>query len=338
MSARSQSKVPHLAWPAVAILAMALGLVAPRRALAEEPETPQYRALLNEAVSEYDARRYEEARALFRRANDLSPNARTLRGVGMASFELREYVEALRALEGALADTRRPLTPTQHQQVEGLLERTRSFVGHFTLHLVPKQTTLHVDGAPAELESDGTLLLSFGRHAVTAEAAGSLMESRELNVIGGEREDLTFHLRPVAATLEPPAGAVAVHINPPLPSPGGPADKGTEPAHSATGWLVGAGVLAAGAAAGAIWWLQRNSEISRCQAAPETGSVCDNGDTLSSQRRVAIGLTAGAGVGAIALGTIGLVVHSQNHKPESGPILACSPGAGSVRCAFRISF
>src|SRR4051812_11159906 len=81
-----------------AVLVVALGAASPRVAVAQDADTPQYRGLLNEAVSEYDARRYEEARALFRRAHELSPNARTLRGIGMASFELREYVEALRAL------------------------------------------------------------------------------------------------------------------------------------------------------------------------------------------------------------------------------------------------
>src|SRR3954468_5859705 len=102
MSVRSRSARVALALVFFTVTATA---VAPPRALAQDPaETPQYRSLLEEAVAEYDARRYEEARALFRRAHDLSPNARTMRGIGMASFELREYVEALRALEGALVD------------------------------------------------------------------------------------------------------------------------------------------------------------------------------------------------------------------------------------------
>src|SRR6266700_2339843 len=171
----------------------------------EPAESPQYRALLEEAVSEYDARRYEEARALFRRAHDISPNARTLRGIGMASFELREYVEALRSLEASLVDKRRPLTPTQRQQVEVLLERTRAFVGRFFIKTTPKEALLRVDGAPVALESDGSLLLSFGRHSLTAEAPGSSPENREINVIGGERQELEFQLRPVAVS-PPPSG------------------------------------------------------------------------------------------------------------------------------------
>lgn len=320
------------------VIAVALGIAAPRRAQAEDAETPQYHALLNEAVSEYDARRYEEARALFRRANDLSPNARTLRGIGMASFELREYVEALRALEGALVETRRPLTATQRQQVEGLLERTRAFVGHFMLRLTPKETVLNVDGAPVTLEADGAVLLSFGRHAVTAEAPGSILESRELNVIGGEREELTFHLRSATAANEPtPAAVPAAHPDPGAHAPAALVDTGNEPHASSAGWFAVAGVLAAGSVASVIYWLNRNDEIKSCEN-PPPDVTCHNSGTLATQRHVAIGGTIGLGVGALALGTIGVVIYSKNHKPESGPILACNPGIGMVDCALRISF
>src|SRR4051812_20518281 len=187
MNVRSSSARVALA---VALFTVTVNAVAPAHALAQDPsDTAQYRSLLEEAVGEYDARRYEEARALFRRAHDLSPNARTMRGIGMASFELREYVEALRALEGALVDKRRPLTSQQRQQVEGLLDRTRAFVGRFVVRLSPKETLLRVDGAPVTLEPDGTLLLSFGRHSVVAEAPGSMPENRDIYVIGGERQE-----------------------------------------------------------------------------------------------------------------------------------------------------
>src|SRR4029077_3378967 len=168
---------------------------APGSPVQDPSETSQYRGMLEEAVSEYDAHRYEEARALFRRAHEIAPTARTLRGIGMASFELREYVEALRSLEGALVDKRRALTSLQRQQVEALIERTRAFVGRFFLKLSPKETVLRVDGSPAVIESDGSLMLSFGRHALTAEAPGAVTESREINVIGGERQELSFQLR-----------------------------------------------------------------------------------------------------------------------------------------------
>ena len=62
--------------------------------------------LIGDAVAEYDAGHFQEARALFRQAHEKSPTARTLRGIGMCSFELRDYVEAARALGGVAARTR----------------------------------------------------------------------------------------------------------------------------------------------------------------------------------------------------------------------------------------
>jgi hypothetical protein len=308
-------------------------LAAPPSAVQDAGETAQYRALLEEAVSEYDARRYEEARALFRRAHDISPNSRTLRGIGMASFELREYVEALRSLEGALADKRRPLTPTQRQQVDSLLERTRAFVGRFFVKAQPKETVVRVDGAPSVLESDGSLLLSFGRHSLTAEASGSVSESREINVIGGERQELTFQLR--ADSSGQPAGKSDAVVATSPPATG--ADAG---ASGAGWWFAGAGVLAAGAIVGYTSFKWNDDTISSCDKLAMGGAngTCLKRDTAVSNRRLALAATIGASSGALVLGIIGAVLWSTNSKPESGTALACAPGPGAVNCELKIAF
>ena len=308
-------------------------LAAPPGAAPDPGETAQYRALLEEAVSEYDARRYEEARALFRRAHDISPNSRTLRGIGMASFELREYVEALRSLEGALADKRRPLTSTQRQQVESLLERTRAFVGRFFVKAQPKETVVRVDGAPSVLESDGSLLLSFGRHALTAEATGAVPESREINVIGGERQELTFQLRPDASG-QPGGKSDAVVVTSPSPAT---ADTGST---GAGWWFAGAGVLAAGAIVGYSSFRWNDDTISSCDKLAMGGSkgTCLNRSTAVSNRRLALVATVGTSTGALALAIIGAVMLSTNSKPESGTALACAPGPGAVNCELKIAF
>jgi hypothetical protein len=296
---------------------------------AQDPgETSQYRTMLEEAVSEYDAHRYEEARALFRRAHEISPNARTLRGIGMASFELREYIEALRSLEASLVDKRRALTPTQRTQVEALIDRTRAFVGRFFLKLSPKETIVRVDGAPSVVESDGSLLLSFGRHTLTAESPGSTAETREINVIGGERQELAFQLRPEAPAV---AGKV----------PGGGAASGGEASASsgAAYWFAGAGVLAAGAVGGFLWSSHEGSELSKCTQANATqGMGCDNSGSISTNKHVALGVAVGSGVAALAMGIIGTVVWSTNSKPESGTALACLPSPGAVNCELELHF
>jgi tetratricopeptide (TPR) repeat protein len=321
----------------LSVLAAANQAFAASAAGAPEPgETSQYRAMLEEAVAEYDAHRYEEARALFRRAHEISPNARTLRGIGMASFELREYIEALRSLEASLVDQRRALTATQKTQVEALIERTRAFVGRFFLKLSPKETLVRVDGAPATIEADGSLLLSFGRHALTAEAPASISESREVNVIGGERQELKFALRPeptppVAVKPGPGAGAGAnsTHGGETTTSPG------------AAYWFAGAGALAAGAIGGFLWYSHEDSELNRCDQNnrdPNATLMCPNRGGIISNKKVALGMTIGSGIGALALGIIGTVVWSTNSKPESGTALACLPVPGAVNCELLLHF
>ncbi len=317
----------------VAVLAAANQAIAAPAPAAQDPgETSQYRAMLEEAVSEYDAHRYEEARALFRRAHEISPNARTLRGIGMASFELREYVEALRSLEASLADKRRALTATQRQQVETLIERTRAFVGRFFLKLSPKETLVRVDGTPAAIETDGSLLLSFGRHALAAEAPASVSENREINVIGGERQELSFQLRPeaspaVAAKAGATGGATA-------PAGGGEAAASSR----VTYWLAGAGVLAAGAVGSFLWSRHESDELNKCDQSNAMGVLCDNRGSIATNHNLALGVAIGSGVAALALGIVGTVVWSTNSKPESGTALACLPTPGAVNCELQLRF
>ena len=290
-------------------------------------ETSQYRAMLEEAVSEYDAHRYEEARALFRRAHEISPNARTLRGIGMASFELREYIEALRSLEASLADKRRALTPTQRTQVEALIERTRAFVGRFFLKLSPKETLVRVDGAPAVVEADGSLLLSFGRHALTAEAPGRSPENREINVIGGERQELSFTLRPDGPRPSPSR-----------PAAGGGANSGAR----RRGDDVVRRRLLVGRRGGARGRRRRwfplveprgqPAEPVRSRQRRRRGWVATTGDASRPTRGSRSASPIGSGVGALALGhhRNGRLVDQQQAGFGDGARLPSHAGGGEL--------
>src|SRR3954466_15839911 len=148
---------------AAALIALLIGAAAASQARAADDDTP-VSVLIGDAVAEYDAGHFQEARALFRQAHDKSPTARTLRGIGMCSFEMRDYVEATRALTASLRDQRRPLTSEQKRHAEALLARPHTFGGRFTVKVKPEGSSMFVDGHPAELEPDGVLLLPFGRH------------------------------------------------------------------------------------------------------------------------------------------------------------------------------
>jgi hypothetical protein len=307
------------------VIAVSL-IAAPLVRAADAPETPQYRGLLADAVSEYEARRFDEARALFRRANDLSPNARTLRGIGMASFELRDYVEAYRALLAALAEKRKPLTADQRRQIEGLLEKTRAFTAHFAIRTIPPDATVRVDGDVPLVEPDGRVTLGLGRHAIAVDGAGRVPELREIHVFGGENRDLDFRLRlveqPMAATTPP------VDVHPVVPPVMPPAeDSGSH----LVWWFGGAGALAVGAVVAGFAWHSREQEISACNQRP---TECSNLDTLKSERTWTQGATIGLAAGALGLGIVGAVLWSRGSPPEKAGTVACAPGMKMMYCSL----
>ena len=65
----------------VGVLCVSLGLS--HVALAQEDAEAQYKQLIQQALGEFRRQNWPEARVLFRRAHALSPNARTLRGMGV---------------------------------------------------------------------------------------------------------------------------------------------------------------------------------------------------------------------------------------------------------------
>lgn len=161
-----------------------------------QPGGSTYRSVVAAAVAEHRAGHWLEARALFLRAHELEPSARTLRVLGMTAFELREYPDAVRELSAALLDARHPLSGAQRRQVQELLERANMFVGRYRLRLDPPHTRVQLNGMDVALEPDGTLLLPLGRQALAARASGHATMRREVVVDGHDGRTLRFQLEP----------------------------------------------------------------------------------------------------------------------------------------------
>lgn len=171
-----------------------------------DSEHAGYSELIDEALREFDDGHYTEARALFERAHALWPNARTLRGLGMTSYELRAYDESIRYFEAALRSTERPLNAALKAEVTAQLERARRFVARIELKLVPANTQLVLDEVAVEVPSEG-LRIAAGRHSMRFQAEGYHSEERIVDVRGGEQLSWTIELRKVEPlpTLPPVA-------------------------------------------------------------------------------------------------------------------------------------
>ncbi len=290
----------------------------------DPPETAEYTRILREALGEYDAGNYREARALFTRAHEEQPNARTLRGIGMASFELREYVESIRALEGSLAHPVRPLTDEQRQSVQELIDRARTFVGRYTVRVEPEGAALYVDGAPAELGPDGSLLLDLGDHQLSVRCAECRETSRTVTVQGGEEEALTIDAAAASAPLSTASPGA------PAPSTSGSDDDGGVSVPGIV-LLATAGALLGGAAAAGVWWSGRGSEVGRCE---DAGAACHNLDTLHSEQTAAGGVTIGLIAAATIAATAGVILLvSGGGEDEDRASVACGPTPMGMSCA-----
>lgn len=192
-------------------------VAAPARLEAQDgsAEVPGYREAIDEALAEYATQHYLEAMSLFARAHKLSPNARTLRGLGSVTFELRRYSESASYLEQALASDQKSLDAKMRTETERLLERARGYIAELTLEVAPPSAQVTLDRAHVTLVAGQPLQLEIGEHELEVSASGFATEHRSFTVIGGEAWSATISLRPQtsgSARLPTPAPPVPLRL------------------------------------------------------------------------------------------------------------------------------
>ena len=327
-----------------AFVALLVAVGGASMARAAEDDTP-VSVLIGDAVAEYDAGHFQEARALFRQAHEKSPTARTLRGIGMCSCEMRDYVEAARALAASLRETRRPLTAEQKKHAEALLNRANTFIGRFTVKFKPESASLFVDGHPAELEPDGVLVLAFGRHTLSLRCASCAPaeKDQDVEVSGGERKTVELELAAAPPPKPPETAGAGTGTGAGAGASGGsliaqPGDHDTTAeSSSAHYWLTGGAVVGAlGAGGSALWWRDQQHQLDICHKNATPTHICDTGSDITTQRNVAIGLTIGLGAAAVISGVAAALLwpHASSGS-DTPPAVACLPTNNSVSCAFR---
>jgi tetratricopeptide (TPR) repeat protein len=163
----------------------------------------EYHEAITRALDEYNLGHWTEAKVFFREAHARKPSARTLRGIGLACYESRNYVEAIDYLGQALANSVQPLTPEMRNAALKLIEQSRQFVMRAEIELVPESAELFVDGKPVQLAADGSMLLDPGEHEISAIAPGYETAQRRVNTEGGSARQLHFVLKPRGARQQP---------------------------------------------------------------------------------------------------------------------------------------
>lgn len=153
----------------------------------------EYQRIVRDALSEYNSGNFAEAQALFERAHALRPSARTFRGLGRASFELKQYVRAKTELKAALDDARLPLTPAQRDETSALLARVQYYVAKLSVTVTPATAEVVVDGHTIH----GEVELDMGEHTLRVQAAGYRTLTSDVTMDGGKPKSLEFKLEPL---------------------------------------------------------------------------------------------------------------------------------------------
>ena len=342
-------------WLEVAPLAcalFALGLIASAsrtvHAQQQVAESPEYRRAIDEAVDEFRAGHWEEARALFARAHELGPSARTLRGLGMTAFELRMYVQSMRELDAALRETRKPLDGGMRAAAEALILKARAFVARVQVVPNPKDAVLVLDGHPMAIEPDGRVSLDAGLHVVSASSDGYKPSSLRFAVEGGRDQVLHLPLEPILAlpnqvpAIDPNRPAQPAPVAQPEP-PAQPVEPPTEPAPAPAkrspligtlAWVTLGGAVAFGGAATATWLIGEGKYSDfedECKTTCDPETVKDSPiKTLDTMTTVFLGVAIASGVASGVLFAISLS-DSGEQAPSSGGSVALQAGPGALQ-------
>ena len=259
---------------------------------ASAQSSKSYDETIARAVAEFDHGNWEEARALFRRAHDSNPNARTWRSLGVTAFELRRYVDAIAELEAALADPRKPLTPKQRDEVQGLLSRAREFVSVYRVRIAPEDAEVIVDGKATTL-TDGKLFLDPGQHTVMVRAGGYQERREDLSVAAGTQEELSIELSTVGEPSQAPEESPRVEAQPE------PTQAPILKRRRVWTWVLGGTALAfAGAGVGTgLAARGKVDDYEKCKSS--CGAVKNEGQRLQTMTNVAFGLSGALLAGAV---------------------------------------
>ena len=279
---------------------------------------------MSEAVAEFNAGHWAEAHALFARAYGQQPNARAARGLGLAAYELRHYVEAVRVLQAALEDSRNALTPEQRSEVSTALERARRYVGRVQVELVPRDALLLIDG---RVVADRELTLDVGDYELTARSAGYEDARLTLNVEGGQSRSVTLELRQV--------GTAPAQAAPPVQAPAGAVAQSTSDPGFTQRVLgfTSLGLGAAGLVTGLVFELQRSDKVSDRDAICPTTKDCSleddaNNARLTREARTASTISLVGWIAGAAFAATGVVLLLTAERGGAAQEVAVMPTVG----------
>ncbi|MEM6959206.1 MAG: hypothetical protein AAF645_26220 [Myxococcota bacterium] len=127
-----------------------------------------FRRTVREALSEFQAGHWAEARTLFLRAHEIRPSAEALRMAGNASYEMRDYVRAVELLEASMVQQENPLS----DESVALAEEASAAAERFVVRLTINTRHPNVRVNERSVDPSQPILLERGEHLVEVQGEG----------------------------------------------------------------------------------------------------------------------------------------------------------------------
>lgn len=203
---------------------------------------------------------YRRAADEFKAAYEASPHFATLYNIAQADLAIGRVQEAADAFRRYLVEGGDQIPAERREQVTRHLALIEARFASLTLETDPPGATVQVDGADVGRTPLSTpLRLAPGTHAVSASLAGHQSVTRAVTLGEGEGRRMAFALPKLVA---PTAAAVAPERAAPAVVAPGRADLSRQGwAARPAPWLIGAGVVAGGAAAVIYAWNRGRYEL-----------------------------------------------------------------------------
>jgi hypothetical protein len=300
---------------------------------ANDKESGEYRQLVQQALDEFQRGNWDEAAGLFAQAHKLSPSARTLRGMGLAAFEGRRYVDALRDLRAALESTVNPLTADQRAEVTETVSRAEHYVVQLELTVEPSSAEVRINGA-IQSDQDGprVLVVDPGMLEIRASAPGYEAELRQVRMVSGMPQQLALRLSRIAETT---AGGIAIGGGTTAKEP-----RRHGPPYQTLAWL-GVGLAAAGGVAAIVSWRVREGAAAdfndaECMKVDEKREeVCADALARVDSAETATIVSAIAGGVFFTAGVVFFVLDGTSGDTETASPCGAGPGDLGVSCRLK---
>jgi hypothetical protein len=168
-----------------------------------EAERAQARAAFQRGVEAYAAERFQEALASFQEAYRIAPHPSVRVNMANCYERLERPLEALDHFERFLAEAENA-SPEQQREVRTAVRRLRQQVGEVFVRVQPDGATVRVGNVMRTAPVLEPIELARGTHRVEVSFAGHRTETRDVEVRGGDRVELTLTLVPAAPEVVTP--------------------------------------------------------------------------------------------------------------------------------------